>query len=80
MDSASRTRQWKSCPKGHNYLGDRCPCEQANRYTAKSHQTIERSPSPSRVEIGEMPEGKSPHPSGGSESGNVGGEGSSTSS
>ena len=24
--------QWKSCPRGHNYLGDVCPCEQANRY------------------------------------------------
>ena len=56
MNGTSRTMQWKSCPRGHNYLGDRCPCEQANRYTAKYQQAFEGSPSTPTAEIGEGPE------------------------
>ena len=43
--------QWKSCPRGHNYLGDVCPCEQANRYGPKI-QEMPRSEKYSDSQLG----------------------------
>ena len=41
--SSTKTVQWKSCSRGHVYLGRECPCEQFNRYKP-------RQPQPSRPE------------------------------
>ena len=37
-----KSEQWKSCPRGHNYLGDECPCRQANRYAPRVQQAPPR--------------------------------------
>ena len=36
--SSPKTVEWKSCSRGHVYLGRECPCEQFNRYRPREQQ------------------------------------------
>jgi hypothetical protein len=38
MADVRKAVQWRSCPKGHFYLGQECPCEHLDRYRASFRQ------------------------------------------
>jgi hypothetical protein len=45
MTDVGKAMQWRSCPKGHLYLGRECPCQHPARYRATIQQApIEGSP------------------------------------
>jgi hypothetical protein len=53
MPGARRTIQPKSCPKGHVYVGDECPCEHSSRphgadqrQVPRGGSTTQREPTP----------------------------------
>ena len=49
MADARKTVQLKSCPTGHLYLGQECPCEHADRDRARFRQALsEDSPGSAR--------------------------------
>ena len=41
MTDVRKAVQWRSCPKGHLYLGRECPCQHPARYRA----SIQEAPS-----------------------------------
>jgi hypothetical protein len=45
MTEVGKAVQWRSCPKGHLYLGWECPCQHPARYRASIPQApLEGSP------------------------------------
>jgi hypothetical protein len=54
--SSTKTVQWKSCSRGHVYLGRECPCEQFSRYKPREQQSSRPDGSPSSQLDAESPE------------------------